>query len=193
MYKQNEFPVGIEFMEANWRAATDDENEVSPIGFNIIFPGMIEYAKELDLTLPLPPSSLNALLRIRAPDSEIMRLITSSIFSHSILNKTFINIYSDAMHRQRNWEYVAEGLGDSCNWNQIILKHQSRNGSLFNSPATTAAAAIHCRDDNCFDYLISVVNKCNGWGTPYIYHIYPSTSSNPSYLPTKFAFLFYLD
>nr|UVC58057.1 KSL3 protein [Isodon rubescens] len=134
---------GIEFIESNIsRAATDDENQVAPIGFNIIFPAMISYAKELDLTLTLPPSSLNALLRAR--DSEMIR------------------------RREGKWEYVGEGLGDSCNWNQIIQKHQSRNGSLFNSPATTAAAAIHCRDHKCFDYLISVVNKCNGWA-PTVY------------------------
>ncbi|KAL8063591.1 hypothetical protein ABFX02_01G036200 [Erythranthe guttata] len=40
---------------------------------------------------------------------------------------------------------------------------------LFNSPATTAAALIHCRDDKCFEYLISVLNaNCSGW-VPTIY------------------------
>jgi hypothetical protein len=38
--------------------------------------------------------------------------------------------------------YVAEGLGNLLDWDQA-MEYQRKNGSLFNSPATTAAAAIH--------------------------------------------------
>lgn len=68
--------------------------------------------------------------------------------------------------RKRNWEYVAEGVvDDSSNWKKIIGTHQRNNGSLFNSPATTAAAVIHSHDDKCFQYLISTLENSNGgWG-----------------------------
>lgn len=77
------------------------------------------------------------------------------------------------MQRQCNWECVAEGFvdDDSCNWKQIIRAHQTSNGSLFNSPATTAAAVIHCRDDKCFHYLISILKNSNGWGTKTYYYL----------------------
>jgi hypothetical protein len=39
--------------------------------------------------------------------------------------------------------YVAEGLGDLLDWDQAAMAYQRKNGSFFNSPATTAAAAIH--------------------------------------------------
>ncbi|KAI3472949.1 hypothetical protein Pfo_028005 [Paulownia fortunei] len=126
---------GLDFIASNgWAASHNDQ--FSPIGFNIIFPEMVNYAKELDLTLPLSPTLVDSLLHIQ--DSEI---------------------------RKQNQEYVAEGLGNSCNWKGVLLAHQRSNGSLFNSPATTAAALIHCHDDKCFEYLISVLKACNRWGT----------------------------
>ncbi|KAG8375407.1 hypothetical protein BUALT_Bualt10G0096900 [Buddleja alternifolia] len=71
------------------------------------------------------------------------------------------------IERNRNLEYVAEGLGKSCNWKEIFT-HQRSNGSLFNSPATTAAALIQCHDDKCFEYLNAVLEACNSW-VPTIY------------------------
>ncbi|KAK6158723.1 hypothetical protein DH2020_006037 [Rehmannia glutinosa] len=132
--------IGLDFIESNGWAATHND-KISPTGFNIIFPAMVNYAKELDLTLPLSPTLLDSLLQTR--DSEI---------------------------RKQNQEYVAEGLGSSCDWKRVILTHQRSNGSLFNSPATTAAALIHSHDDKCFEYLNSMLKACNNW-VPTIYPV----------------------
>ncbi|KAL0323969.1 UNVERIFIED_CONTAM: Cis-abienol synthase, chloroplastic [Sesamum calycinum] len=124
---------GLDFiMSHGWAASNKDQ--FSPVGFSVIFPAMINYAKELDITLPLSSTLVDSLLHNR--DSEI--------------------------RRNGNLEYVAEGLGNSCNWKEI-LTHQTSNGSLFISPATTAAALIHCHDDKCFQYLISVLKVFDRW------------------------------
>ncbi|KAL8063580.1 hypothetical protein ABFS82_01G035500 [Erythranthe guttata] len=132
---------GMDFIASNGWAA-NSKDQFSPIGFNIIFPAMMNYAEELNLNLPLNPTLVDSLIHIR-----------------------------DSENRKRNQEYALEGLGKSGNWKGVISEHQKNNGSLFNSPATTAAALIHCRDEKCFEYLISVLNaNCNGW-VPTIYPV----------------------
>lgn len=54
--------------------------------------------------------------------------------------------------------YVAEGLGNLLEWNEI-MKFQRKNGSLFNCPSTTAAALVHNYDDKAVQYLNLLVNK----------------------------------
>ncbi|KAL6495715.1 Ent-kaurene synthase TSP4, chloroplastic [Orobanche gracilis] len=41
----------------------------------------------------------------------------------------------------------------------LVMKHQRKNGSLFNSPSTTAAAFIALPDSGCLDYLRSAIKK----------------------------------
>jgi ent-kaurene synthase len=59
--------------------------------------------------------------------------------------------------------YVAEGLGDLLDWNEV-LKFQRKNGSLFNSPSTTAAALVHNYDDKALEYLNLLVSKFGSAG-----------------------------
>lgn len=47
---------------------------------------------------------------------------------------------------------------------EMAMKHQRKNGSLFNSPATTASAFTHLNDSKCFDYLSSLVSEFGGAG-----------------------------
>lgn len=49
-----------------------------------------------------------------------------------------------------------------------ILKLQCEDGSIFYSPAATAYAYIHTRDENCLKYLTDVVEKFNGGGKFFI-------------------------
>ncbi|KAM7493002.1 hypothetical protein LguiB_027611 [Lonicera macranthoides] len=44
------------------RELTIDKSQYSPTGFDIIFPGMLGYAKDLDLKLSFKPTNLNAIL-----------------------------------------------------------------------------------------------------------------------------------
>lgn len=73
---------GLQFIELNFALATDKDQH-SPVGFDIIFPGMLEYAKSLDLKLPLEPSHLNAMLRKR--ESELTRYLIIFLFQQCLL------------------------------------------------------------------------------------------------------------
>ena len=48
-------------------------------------------------------------------------------------------------------------------YNQVI-KFQRKNGSLFNSPAATAAALVHYYDNKALQYLDSIVRIFGGAG-----------------------------
>ena len=45
------------------------------------------------------------------------------------------------------------------------MKYQRKNGSLFNSPATTAAVFQHLNNAGCLNYLESVLEKNGNAGT----------------------------
>ena len=57
--------------------------------------------------------------------------------------------------------YVAEGLGNLLDWDQA-MEHQRKNGSLFNSPATTAAAAIHNYNGRALEYSTTWIPSSAG-------------------------------
>ena len=59
--------------------------------------------------------------------------------------------------------YVAEGLGNLLDWDQAMV-YQRKNGSFFNSPATTAAAAIHNYNGRALDYLDSLISRFGSSG-----------------------------
>jgi ent-kaurene synthase len=45
------------------------------------------------------------------------------------------------------------------------MKYQRKNGSLFNSPATTAAVFQHLNNADCLSYLQLVLQKFGNAGT----------------------------
>lgn len=67
--------------------------------------------------------------------------------------------------RKAYMAYVAEGLGDLQDWNEV-LTYQRKNGSLFNSPSTSAAVAIHNNNARALKYLDSLGKKFGGSGVP---------------------------
>nr|AFA35953.1 ent-kaurene synthase [Nicotiana attenuata] len=140
---------GLTFIEKHgW--AVDNKDQISPVGFEIIFPSMIKYAEKMNLNLPLDPDIVN--LAIRNRDLAIERALQS-----------------DFKGNVANLEYMAEGLGELCHQWKEIMVHQRENGSLFDSPATTAAALIYNQhDEKCFEYLNSILKLHKNW-VPTIY------------------------
>ncbi|XP_040361761.1 ent-kaurene synthase, chloroplastic isoform X3 [Rosa chinensis] len=138
---------GLHFIESNLASATDRE-QPSPVGFGIIFPSMIESAMNLDVNLPLGGLTLDALLLRR--DFELQRGNRSN---------------------SEGWRaylaYISEGIGKSQDW-EMVMKYQKKNGSLFNSPSTTAAAFTHLNNAGCLSYLRSLIEKF-GSAVPTIY------------------------
>ncbi|KAK6149559.1 hypothetical protein DH2020_017084 [Rehmannia glutinosa] len=128
--------VGVHFIESNF-ASTTEKRQIAPMGFDIIFPSMLDYARDLFLELRLEPTTLNDLIHKR--DLELKRCYQS----HS--GEAYL-------------AYVAEGMGNLQEWKSVV-KYQRKNGSLFNSPSTTAAAFIGLPNFGCLNYLNSVLRK----------------------------------
>ncbi|CAK9165639.1 unnamed protein product [Ilex paraguariensis] len=144
---EEQIKKGLRFIQLNFTSATD-EYQHSPIGFDIIFPGMLEYAKDLDLNLSLEPTDLDVVLQKRELELRGCR------GSYSEGKKAYL-------------AYVSEGMGKLQDWD-MVLKYQRNDGSLFNSPSTTAAALTYLQNDGCLNYLHSLVEKC-GNSVPTIY------------------------
>ncbi|KAL0561314.1 hypothetical protein IC582_001737 [Cucumis melo] len=136
----------LSFIKSNIASATD-ENQRSPVGFDIIFPGMIEYAKDLNLNLPLASMNVDALVQKK-------ELELRSCCSNSEGGKAYL-------------AYVSEGIGKLQDWD-MVMQYQRKNGSLFSSPSTTAVAFMHRNDDGCFNYLRSILQKFHS-SVPAIY------------------------
>lgn len=62
--------AGVDFIRSNFEYAVDAK-QVTPIGFEIIFPGMIQQAGNFDLNLVLEAATLRSLFQKR--DSELKR------------------------------------------------------------------------------------------------------------------------
>ncbi|KAK6944472.1 Terpene synthase, N-terminal domain [Dillenia turbinata] len=137
---------GLHFIKSNF-ASVYDERQYSPIGFDILFSGMVEYARDMDLVLPLTPKDLDAVFSKR--DLELERCYQSN----SKGSKAYL-------------AYLSEGTGKLNDW-KSIMAYQRKNGSLFNSPSTTAAALSHLEDANCLDYLNTLLENF-GDGVPII-------------------------
>nr|QIQ56005.1 putative terpene synthase 1 [Eremophila lucida] len=138
---------GLRFIEMNFASATD-RDQISPMGFDIIFPGMIESARDLSLNLNLDKTTLNDLVYER--NLELQRCYQG----HSRESEAYL-------------AYVAEGMGKTWDW-ESVLKYQRKNGSLFNSPSTTSAAFIHLQDAGCLNYLNLTLKKF-GNAVPAVY------------------------
>uniref|UniRef100_A0A7N0T996 Ent-kaurene synthase n=1 Tax=Kalanchoe fedtschenkoi TaxID=63787 RepID=A0A7N0T996_KALFE len=138
---------GLHYMESNFRYATLEKHH-SPIGFDIIFPGMIEHVRDLNLNIALDPADVIALLGKR--DLELERLTGSRLPG----SEAYL-------------VYVSEGLRKLQD-QKIVMKYQRKNGSLFNSPSTTAAVSTHLPNFGCLNYLQSVLNK-TGSAVPTVY------------------------
>ncbi|XP_054816541.1 ent-kaur-16-ene synthase, chloroplastic-like isoform X2 [Prosopis cineraria] len=129
---------GLGYIGSNVAAAHDDKQH-SPIGFDIIFSHLIEQAQSLDLNLPLGGKHLD-----------------------TFIQKRDLELKSGWGGKSEGWKayvaYISEGFGKSQNW-EMALKFQRNNGSLFNSPAATAAAYTHINNARCLDYLVSLLDK----------------------------------
>ena len=98
-------------------------------------------------------------------------LVETSCFSFC-LNSPIWPLSGVTVHRgtesnSEGWRayqaYVSEGMLDSQDW-KTIMKYQRKNGSLFNSPATTAAVFQRLKNAECLGYLQSVLEKFGNAG-----------------------------
>ncbi|XP_052136680.1 stemod-13(17)-ene synthase isoform X2 [Oryza glaberrima] len=132
---------GLSFIGRNFSDAIDGQC-VAPVGFNITFSGMLRLAIGMGLKFPVMETDIDSIFRLREVEFERDAGGTASA------KKAFM-------------AYVSEGLGREQDWDHVMA-YQRKNGSLFNSPSTTAASAIHSCNDRALDYLVSLTSKLGG-------------------------------
>ncbi|KAF5184202.1 Ent-kaur-16-ene synthase protein [Thalictrum thalictroides] len=110
---------GLDFMRSNMGEITD-EKQLSPIVFNIIFPGMIENAQDLGLNLPLNLSCVETMLWKRDSefkrcwvqrDEEIFSDIEACALAFRLLRTNGYEISSDALAEFNEQEYFFTSEG----------------------------------------------------------------------------------
>uniref|UniRef100_J3KUM7 Terpene synthase N-terminal domain-containing protein n=1 Tax=Oryza brachyantha TaxID=4533 RepID=J3KUM7_ORYBR len=138
---------GLNFIGRNFSVAMDGQS-VSPVGFNITFSGLLNLATEMGLEIPAMKTDIDGIFYLQ--EIELARDGGGTVAAR----KAFM-------------AYVSEGLGRRHDWD-LVMPYQRKNGSLFNSPSTTAAAAIYSRNDKALDYLGSLTSKFGG-SVPAIY------------------------
>ncbi|PNY18103.1 ent-kaur-16-ene synthase chloroplastic-like, partial [Trifolium pratense] len=140
---------GLQFIESNFTSINDDKQH-RPIGFDILFPSLIEYAQTLGINLAIGATNVEAMIQKR--DRELQR-----------------GFQSNSEGWKEYLAYVSEGMLNSLDLN-TIMKHQRKNGSLFNSPATTAVAFHNFKNTDCLSYLESILQKY-GNAVPTVYPV----------------------
>ncbi|KAL8227855.1 hypothetical protein R6Q57_015439 [Mikania cordata] len=141
---EDQINKGLCFIESNLASATD-KSQPSPFGFDIIFPGMLEYAKNLNMNLFSKQTEFSLMLHER--ELELKRCHSNEMDAYLA--------------------YISEGLGNLFDWN-MVKKYQMKNGSVFNSPSATAAAFISNQNSGCLNYLTSLLDKF-GNAVPTVY------------------------
>ncbi|CAI9290934.1 unnamed protein product [Lactuca saligna] len=142
---------GLCFIDSNFASATDKNDQRSPFGFDIIFPRMFEYAKDLNIHFSLHQKDLMSVMLYKR-DLEITRC--------------------NSQGREAYLAYISEGLGNYYDL-KMVKKYQMKNGSVLNSPSATAALLIHHQNAGCLNYLRSLISKFgNAVPTVYPFDIY---------------------
>ncbi|GLJ38365.1 hypothetical protein SUGI_0781320 [Cryptomeria japonica] len=141
---------GLRFLEASIKKINTQDDVYSPIGFEIVFPALMEDAKVMNLDLPY--------------DSDLLH----KIYNEKALKLKRITV--DVLHKYPSTLlHSLEGLRDMLDWSKL-LKLQSKDGSFLFSPASTACALIQTSDINCARYLNKIIEKHNG-GVPNVYPV----------------------
>uniref|UniRef100_A0A453CRH3 Ent-kaur-16-ene synthase, chloroplastic n=1 Tax=Aegilops tauschii subsp. strangulata TaxID=200361 RepID=A0A453CRH3_AEGTS len=144
---QEHIRKGLHFIGRHFSLVMDEEI-AAPTGFNMIFPGMLSLAIGAGLQFPVRQTDIDGILH--QWEMELKRQAGQKSYG-----------------REAYMAYVSEGLGNLLDWNEV-MKFQRKNGSLFNSPSTTAAALVHNYDDKALDYLNMIVSKFGG-AVPTVY------------------------
>ncbi|CAM0870450.1 unnamed protein product [Alopecurus aequalis] len=140
---------GLQFIGRNFSIVMDAQI-ATPIGFSINFPGMLSLAIGMGLEFPVNQTQIGSILHLRS--MQLKRLLGEELCG-----------------KEAYLAYVPEGIVNMQDWNKV-MKFQRKNGSLFNSPATTAAALVHNYDDKALQYLNLLVSTFDG-AVPSVYPI----------------------
>nr|UPQ49771.1 ent-copalyl diphosphate synthase [Lunularia cruciata] len=141
---------GAKFIRDNLQKLQSEEDAHMPIGFEIVFPALMDNAEALGLDLPYDSLFLQAIETERQKKLKKIPLEILHKYPTSILHSL-------------------EGLQELLDWEKL-LKLQSNDGSFLCSPASTACALIHTKDERCLSYIEKMLDQF-GNAVPNVYPV----------------------
>ncbi|KAL5712663.1 muconate cycloisomerase [Ranunculus cassubicifolius] len=140
---------GMSFIHRNMNKLGDENEEHMPIGFEVIFPSLIEIARKLDLEIPDDSPAVQKIyaqrkLKLKKIPMDMVHMVPTTLL------------------------YSLEGM-EGLDWEKLI-KLQSSDGSFLFSPSSTAFAFMKTKDEKCLEYLNRTVKRFNG-GAPNAYPV----------------------
>nr|QIA61387.1 terpene synthase 2 [Chiococca alba] len=140
---------GLLFIRDNIHKVGDESAEHMPIGFEVVFPSLIERAKNLDIDIPDISAILQEIyarrnLKLARIPKDILYTVPTTLL-HSL-----------------------EGMPE-LDW-QKLLPLKCEDGSFLFSPSCTAFALMQTKDGDCLRYLTNTIEKFNG-GVPGVYPV----------------------
>ncbi|KAE8660652.1 Ent-copalyl diphosphate synthase [Hibiscus syriacus] len=143
------YEKGVSFFKENISKLKDENAEHMPIGFEVVFPSLLEIARTLNIEVPYDSPMFQDIyeqreLKLTKIPKEIMHNVPTTLL-HSL-----------------------EGM-QGLDWEKL-LKLQCQDGSLLFSPSSTAFAFMQTKDQNCLEYLTKIVRRFDG-GVPNVYPV----------------------
>nr|ALJ30096.1 copalyl pyrophosphate synthase 2 [Stevia rebaudiana]QYL01192.1 terpene synthase 2 [Stevia rebaudiana] len=140
---------GLRFVEENISKLEDESEEHKTHGLELLFPSLVEQARELDIKVLDDSPVLEELYKRR--EVKLLKIPKEKIYKTPT-----IMLYS------------LEGIKD-WDWEKI-LKHQSENGSIVYSTTATSFTYMQTKDQKCLTFLTNLVDKFKG-GVPHVYPV----------------------
>ncbi|KAI3877785.1 hypothetical protein MKW92_008404 [Papaver armeniacum] len=147
-----ELQKGLSFIQQNMCKLQDESTIHLPVGFEIVFPTLMEMARLLDLDI------------FKDQDSPALQDI------YAKRNLKLTRIPMEMMHTvPTTLLHSLEGMSTELDWEKL-LELQSKDGSFLVSPACTAFAYMQTKNKKCLQYLQKVVQQF-GEGVPTLYPV----------------------
>nr|UKI61039.1 bifunctional levopimaradiene synthase [Oncidium hybrid cultivar] len=131
---------GLYFLQAHIQDLDKEESMLRrTVGFEMIFPSMLNEAKSLGLNLPYDLPCIKRIIMLREEKKQRIPMEVMNSVPTSLL-------------------FSLEGIQELVQWDKI-LKLQSANGSIWDSPSATAATYLKTHDSKCLEYLTYIVKR----------------------------------
>ncbi|XP_058073232.1 (E,E)-geranyllinalool synthase-like [Magnolia sinica] len=144
--------LGLSFIHGNTEKLLKEFNGCYPRWFAIVFTGMIELARTTGINV--------------FPDG--LAEVVKNIFRERQTILEMEDCFECVNYPILSYMEVLPTTHDVSP--EQILKQQSKDGSLFQSPSATAHAFMVTGNKGCMDYLESMVQRC-GYGVPPMYPV----------------------
>ncbi|KAF6162822.1 hypothetical protein GIB67_029091, partial [Kingdonia uniflora] len=156
---------GMHFIRQNISKLEKENPEHMPIGFEIVFPSLIEMARHMKLDVL--EDSLFSAEYLQPERFKAHKVLIAFIYFYK--RQMNCRIPKDMMHMiPTTLLHSLEGIC-GLDWEKL-LKLQCSDGSFLFSPSSTAFALMQTKDEKCLKYLKRTVKKFNG-GAPSVYPV----------------------